>query len=113
MSEKTELHNSFIKYLKSKGLKFIRKNWNNHNRQVDDGYPDFIIFLNRGFTIFIEFKTKEKYLTKDHGLSKKQIEWKYYLEHNGHKYFLTYKLEDAISFVEFIFELYIKEKDKK
>jgi Holliday junction resolvase-like predicted endonuclease len=100
MSEKTELHDPFIKYLKSKGLKFIRKNWNNHNRQGDDGHPDFIIFLNMGTTLFIEFKTQRKYSSKDNGLSKKQIEWEEYLARKLHNYLLTYKVAFAINFVE-------------
>ena len=100
MSEKKELHDPFIKYLKSKNLKFIRKNWNNKNRQVDDGYPDFIIFLNEGITLFVEFKTWEKYNLKNNGLNDKQIEWEEYLTRKLHNYLLTYKVIFAINFVE-------------
>lgn len=100
MSEKTELHDPFIKYLKKKKLKFIRKNWNNHNRQVDDGHPDFIIFADYARVICIEFKTIKKFYTKDNGLNKKQLEWEKYLWNNGHCYAIAHDLEEAIKFVK-------------
>ena len=103
MSEKTELHDPFIKYLKNKGLRFTRKNWNNHNRQVDDGFPDFQIFL-KYFPVFIEFKTKEKYKIKYFGLSKKQLKWREYFHVKGYAYLITYELDKAIKFVEEIEE---------
>jgi len=100
MSEKTDLHDPFIKYLKREKLMFTRKNWNNHNRQVDDGFPDFSIPIDFGITLYIEFKTKEKFYSKNYGLSKKQIEWKHYLKSNGHEYLVTCDLDIAINFVE-------------
>jgi hypothetical protein len=101
MSEKTELHDLFIRYLKKEKLKFTRKNWNNHKRQVDDGFPDFAVFIDMGETIFIEFKIKEKYFfSENHGLTSKQVEWKNYLEKNNHKYMVTWNIHDAIGYVD-------------
>lgn len=99
MSEKTELHDHFNIFLKSRKLLYTRRNWNNKYNQRDDGFPDYSIPINNGRTLYIEFKTTEKFKTKYNGLKLNQIKWKVYLEHNGHKYLVTDNLEIAINFV--------------
>jgi hypothetical protein len=101
MSEKTDLHNPFKDWLEAKNLKYTRKNWNNHNRQADDGFPDFSIPIRDAMTLYVEFKTKEKFFTAINGLSPKQIKWRDYLQDKNHRYLLTYKLTDAFDFVNF------------
>lgn len=102
LTEKELLHNPFKKILDKHKLKYIHKNdARNHARGSDSGYPDFIIFLDNGIVLLIEFKKKEKYFSKLFGLRPKQVEWRDYLREKNFRYLLTYKLKDAIDFVEF------------
>jgi hypothetical protein len=110
MQEIKDLHKPFKEFLKKNNILYIYTNWNNHNRQGDEGHPDFIIPVKDSKTLYIEFKTKEKYFSTFFGLSGNQRKWQKYLFDNKHLYLLTYNLDEAkISVVAYISEV----KDEK
>lgn len=99
IDEIQDLHKPFATWLKDHKIKYSKKNWNNHKRQGDEGIPDFIISIYRGKTIYIEFKTPEKYNLKEHGLSLKQQEWRVYLVERDHFWFICTSVQQAIDII--------------
>lgn len=71
--------------LKKLGIKFQRKVWKNNKREVSDGIPDYIIPIDNGKTIWIEWKS----IGKTNNLNDKQKDWQQYLITNRHDYYIV------------------------